>query len=132
MAVRRETFLAAGGFDEAFDWLDLDHDLSMRLRREGFRLAVLPGLVAFHEGGGAPQRRAERVLRAYRNRWLLLGKHGKLRRPGLVRRLVAARLAVEIAALRLLGPLLVRDPGVRRDTLAGRRRLRAHVKSEFR
>ncbi len=132
MAVRRETFLAAGGFDDAFDWLDLDHDLSLRLRRAGHRLAVLPGLLAFHEGGGAPQRRAERVLRAYKNRWLLLGKHGKLRRPGLVRRLVVARLAAEVATLRLLGPLLVRDPAVRRGTLAGRRRLLAHVKSEFR
>ena len=91
-----------------------------------------PDLVAFHEGGGAPQRRAERVLRAYKNRWLLLRKHGKLRRPGLVRLLVRGRLALEVLALRLLGPLLVRDPVTRRDTLAGRRRLLAHVSSEFR
>lgn len=44
MAVRREAFVSVGGFDEAFDWLDLDHDLSMRLRRAGWRVAVHPAL----------------------------------------------------------------------------------------
>ncbi len=105
MAVRREAFLATGGFDEAFDWLDLDHDLSMRLRRAGYHLAVLSDLVAFHEGGGAPQATGERVLRSYKNRWLLLRKHGKIRRPGLVRALVLLRLQAEWLLLRLLGVL---------------------------
>ncbi|MFY9821163.1 MAG: glycosyltransferase [Thermoanaerobaculia bacterium] len=101
MAVRREAFLAAGGFDEAFDWLDLDHDLSMRLRRAGYHLKVRPDLLAFHEGGGAPQATSARVLRSYKNRWLLLRKHGKLRRTTLVRTLVLLRLRTEWLALKL-------------------------------
>jgi GT2 family glycosyltransferase len=121
MAVRREAFLEIGGFDEAFDWLDLDHDLSMRLRRAGWRLAVDPDLLAFHEGGGAPQRASERVVRHYRNRWLLLRKHGKVQHPRLVRGLLALRLASELAVL--AAGRVVRPGSLRLgDALAGRRR----------
>lgn len=120
MAVRREAFLAAGGFDEAFDWLDLDHDLSLRLRREGWHLAVRPDLLAFHEGGGTPQATEERVLRFHRNRWLLLRKAGRIRRPAAVRALVLARLWVEWLLLRLLAGI---PSGKRRwaEMAAGRR-----------
>ena len=121
MAVRREAFLAVGGFDEEFDWLDLDHDLSMRVRRAGWRLAVDPGLLAFHEGGGAPQRTGERVARYHRNRWLLLRKHGKVRHPRLVRTLVGVRLAAEWAALAAARGLRPRSSRLA-DALAGRRR----------
>src|SRR5262249_47030155 len=65
------------------------------LRRAGYHLKVRPDLLAFHEGGGAPQATSARVLRAYKNRWLLLRKHGKLRRPELVRALVLLRLRAE-------------------------------------
>jgi GT2 family glycosyltransferase len=121
MAVRREAFVAVGGFDEEFDWLDLDHDLSMRLRRAGWRLAVHPALRAFHEGGGAPQRTGERVARHHRNRWLLLRKHGKLKHPRLVRSLIAARLSLELGALAAARALRPRSPRLA-DALAGRRR----------
>jgi GT2 family glycosyltransferase len=117
MAVRREAFLAAGGFDEEFDWLDLDHDLSMRLRRAGLRLTLDPNLLAFHEGGGAPQRTAARVARHHRNRWLLLRKHGKIRHPRLAGCFVAARLLLEIG---LLAPLSLIAPARFKETIAGR------------
>lgn len=123
MALRRSAFDEVGGFDEAFDWLDLDHDLCMSARRAGWRVVHEPELVAFHQGSGAPQRVSHRVRRFYRNRWLLLRKHGKIRHPGPVRILVVARLAAELALLRLLGPLFVRDPAVRADKLAGRKAL---------
>ncbi len=122
MAVRRDAFLAIGGFDEAFDWLDLDHDLSMRLRRAGYRLAVRSDLVAFHEGGGAPQATGERVLRAYKNRWRLLRKHGKIRRPALVGALVRLRLRGEWLLLRLAGAVLRTRPELAAKA-AGRRAL---------
>jgi GT2 family glycosyltransferase len=131
MAVRRDAFLAIGGFDEAFDWLDLDHDLSLRLRGAGYRLAVRSDLVAFHEGGGAPQATSERVLRAYSNRWRLLRKHGKIRRPALVGALVRLRLRVEWLALRLASAVLRR----RRDLAekaAGRRALLRWCAANFR
>jgi GT2 family glycosyltransferase len=123
MAVRREAFLAAGGFDEEFDWLDLDHDLSMRLRRAGLLLILEPKLLAFHEGGGAPQRTAERVARHHRNRWLLLRKHGKVRHPRLVSSLVAARLLLEIG---VLAPLSLIAATRFREAIAGRWRSLLH------
>jgi GT2 family glycosyltransferase/SAM-dependent methyltransferase len=116
-AVRRAPFLAVGGFDETFDWLDLDHDLSMRLRRAGYRLAVAGDLVAFHEGGGAPQKRGERVARHYRNRWLLLRKHGKVRWPRCTGAIIGLRLLLELA---LLAPLRLVAPARFADLFAGR------------
>jgi GT2 family glycosyltransferase len=128
MALSRAAFDGLGGFDEGFDWLDLDVDLCMRARRAGWQVVHVPALAAFHEGAGTPQRTSERVLRFYKNRWRLLRKFGRIRRPALVRGLIVGRLAGELAALRLLGPLLVRDREARRDKLAGRRRTLEHVR----
>lgn len=128
MALRRRAFEELGGFDEGFDWLDLDVDLCMRARRAGWEVAHTPTLTAFHEGAGTPQRTSERVLRFYKNRWRLLRKFGLIHRPALVRALILGRLAGELAALHLAGPLLVRDPKARRDKLAGRRRTLAYVR----
>jgi GT2 family glycosyltransferase len=128
MAVRKQAFLEVGGFDESFDWLDLDHDLSMRLRQAGHRLTVATGLVAFHEGGGAPQRTGDRVARHYRNRWLLLRKHGKVRHPRLVRLLVGARLSAEAALLLACRALSPRSPRLA-DALRGRKKALRHTAS---
>jgi GT2 family glycosyltransferase len=131
MALRREAFAELGGFDEGFDWLDFDHDLSLRVHRSRWRLAVLDEAVAVHAGGGAPQATSERVVRFYKNRWRLLRKHGKVRRPRLVRALVAARLALELLLLRAVGPALFRRPEVLADKLAGRRAALAHCRREY-
>jgi GT2 family glycosyltransferase len=132
MALRRAAFDELGGFDEAFDWLDLDNDLCMAARRAGWGVAHESQLVAFHQGAGSPQKVSHRVLRFYRNRWRLLRKFDKVRYPGLVRALILGRLGVELLALRLAGPLLVRDPEALRDKLAGRREVLEHVRREFR
>ncbi|HYO15548.1 MAG TPA: glycosyltransferase [Thermoanaerobaculia bacterium] len=121
MAVRTRAFEELGGFDEAFDWLDLDHDLCMRANRSRWRVAHAPEIVAFHRGSGTPQAVRHRVQRFYKNRWLLLRKFGKIRHPRLVRSLVLARLGAEYAALRLLGRAVARDPEALRDKLEGRR-----------
>jgi GT2 family glycosyltransferase len=123
LVVRRTAFEEVGGFDESFDFLDADTDFSLRLRKAGWRLAKSDDLVAYHEGGGSPQSTAKRVLRHHRSRWQLLEKHGKLTRPLLTRLLLLLRHALELAALRLTGPLLASDPRVRADKLAGRRAL---------
>jgi GT2 family glycosyltransferase len=123
MALRRAAFDGIDGFDEDFDWLDLDHDLCMSARRAGWRVAHDPTIVAFHQGSGAPQKVSQRVRRFYLNRWRLLKKHDMLRHPGPVRTAIVARLAAELALLRLLGPLLVRDRAARADKLAGREAL---------
>jgi GT2 family glycosyltransferase len=132
MALRCRAFDELGGFDEGFDWLDFDHDFSMRVHRSRWRLALLPDAVAVHAGSGAPQAAGARVLRHHRNRWRLLEKHGKIRCPRLVRALLAARLALEILVLGALGRLLFRRPEVRADKLAGRRAALAFCRREAR
>jgi GT2 family glycosyltransferase len=132
MALRKDAFDALGGLDQGFDFLDLDTDLSMRAGRAGWKVVHTPTLAAFHVGSGSPQTTSDRLLRFYRNRWRLLRKFDKVRHPGLVRALILGRLGVERLALRLAGPLLVRDREALRDKLAGRRRLLEHVRREFR
>lgn len=132
MAVRKSAFEALGGFDEAFDWLDLDLDLCMRAHRAGWRVEAAPEIVAFHQGSGAPQATSQRVLRFHKTRWLLLRKSGKIRRPRLVRALVLARLRFEILLLRLAGRLLVRRPEDLADKLAGRRAALRHGTEHYR
>ncbi|HEY2737429.1 MAG TPA: glycosyltransferase [Thermoanaerobaculia bacterium] len=121
MAVRRTTFAELGGFDEDFDWLDLDLDLSIRARRAGWTVAAAPEIVAFHRGSGAPQATSQRVVRFHKTRWLLLRKAGTIRRPRLVRALVLTRLRLEILILRLAGAFHARSPEELADKLAGRR-----------
>lgn len=132
MALRLEAFTELGGFDEAFDWLDLDHDLCMRARRAGWKVIQAPDLVAFHRGGGTPQSTSERVLRLYKTRWLLLRKLGKIRHPRLVRALVLARLRAEYVLLAMAGRLLFRDRAALEDKLAGRRAVLAYCGENYR
>jgi GT2 family glycosyltransferase len=132
MALRREAFLELGGFDERFDWLDFDHDFSMRVNRSSWRLGVLDGALAFHEGGGTPQRTSQRLLRFYKNRWLLLTKFGKIRHPRLVRAAVLARLAAERRLLRVLLRVRPGQTASLTDKLAGRELALAYGRQHYR
>jgi GT2 family glycosyltransferase len=133
LAIRRRAFEAVGGLDDRrFDFLDLDTDLSMRWNRAGWRLAWRPDLVAFHEGGGSPQATHQRVVRHYRNRWLLLHKHGRIKHPAALRRLVLARLALELAGLWTLGRLVFGNGPRLADKLIGRRLAWRHVRDHYR
>jgi GT2 family glycosyltransferase len=132
LAIRRQAFEQVGGLDDQrFDFLDLDTDLSMRFNRAGWRLAWCPELVAFHEGGGSPQATHQRVLRHYRNRWLLLRKHDRIEHPALVRRLVLARLALELAGLATIGRLVFGNGPRLHDKLLGRRLAWRHVRDHY-
>ena len=132
MATRREAYEQAGGFDENFDWLDVDIDYSMRLRRNGWRAETDPSLKAFHEGGGTPQLRRNRVLRYYKSRWYLLRKHGLITNIGTARAVILARLHVERAILRLFGRVLFPDREVLADKIAGRRELLSYCRENLR
>jgi GT2 family glycosyltransferase len=119
--------MGIGGFDERFDWLDLDHDLSMRLRREGWKARQTSRAVAFHEGGGAPQSTEERVERFYAARWYLLRKHHKVRFPGFTKTLVSLRIRAEIALLWVLSSLGTQPHRARyKKLLDSRRNLLRH------
>lgn len=123
MAVRREAFEEIGGFDEKFDWLELDNDFSMRMNRSRWRVAVCEGPRIFHEGGGTAQLTRRRVLRYYKNRWYLLRKFNRIPAAPLIKHLVGLRLRIEYLAVLLLGRVLFRDPAVRQDKILGRRDL---------
>jgi GT2 family glycosyltransferase len=123
IVIRRAAFEDIGGFDEGFDFLDADTDFSMRLRQAGWKLAKSDDLVAYHEGGGSPQSTAKRVVRHHRNRWRLLKKHGKLRRPTITKLLLFLRHLLEYGVLRVAGDSVAPDLAVRKDKISGRMRL---------
>ncbi len=123
MAVRKTAFDELGGFDEKFDWLDLDHDLSMRMNRSKWKVAVAPGPRVFHEGGGTPQLTRQRVLRFYKNRWYLLNKFNRIPMKRLTKILILTRLCIEYAVLRIAGGVLYSDEAIRNDKVMGRREL---------
>ena len=131
LAVRRDTFDELGGFDEAFDLLDVDIDLGMRVHRAGLHLKSHHDLLAFHTGGGSPQLVSKRLLRFYANRWRTLRKHGKMKSPRLCRLAILTRLRLELSILRLFGCRLFPDPTVRRDKLEGRERIITYCKRHY-
>lgn len=53
MAVRRAAFEAVGGFDENIFLYFEDDDLSLRLRKAGWKIAEVPGLAVDHDGGSS-------------------------------------------------------------------------------
>jgi GT2 family glycosyltransferase len=123
MAVRKTAFDELHGFDEAFDWLDLDFDFGMRMNRSRWKVAVVPNARVFHEGGGAAQLTRKRVARYYKNRWYLLSKFRRIPMKPLIKWLIIARLAVEYAILLAAGWLLFPNPAIRHDKVTGRREL---------
>lgn len=123
MAFRRQAFNELGGFDEAFDWLDLDHDFSMRMNRSMWVVKTAENARMFHEGGGTPQSTRKRVMRFYKVRWYLLNKFGRVPFKKLVKWLILTRLAVEYTVLRI-GELLFRS---KRLSLSDKRKGRADL-----
>jgi GT2 family glycosyltransferase len=117
MAIRRSVFEEIGGFDERFDWTDLDHDLSMNVARSNWKVEVMPEVIAFHEGSGTPQGVNARLLRFHKNRWYLLTKHGRIKFKAWTRALVLTRLRLELLGIYLS----IRDPELKREKASGRK-----------
>lgn len=132
LAVRRAAFEELGGFDEKFDLLDVDIDLSVRVNRSRWSLKLHPNLSAFHQGGGTPMLLSRRLLRFYANRWRLLRKHHKMKSPRLCKAAILLRLRLEFALLRLFGRVLFRDEAVRRDKFEGRQMIIRYCQQHYR
>lgn len=66
--VNMEAFHAAGGFDRWYWQCQSDIDLSLRLRKSGYRVGVDLGYCVKHEGAGGKTGSAARVLDLYRSR----------------------------------------------------------------
>ena len=131
MATRMAAYKQVGGFDQAFDFLDLDLDYSMRLRRSGWSVKTDPSIKVFHVGGGTPQLQRTRVLRFYKCRWYLLRKHRLLSSPKIARALILARLQFEATVLKLFGRLLFRKPDVLEDKILGRDALISFCRTSY-
>ena len=100
LVVRRDAFLAAGGFDEAFGMHMEEIDLCWRLQRAGGRVRVEPASRVFHLGGASLPRGARKTYLNYRNGLAMLVKNlpdphaGRvLRRRVVLDAAAAARLA---------------------------------------
>jgi glycosyltransferase involved in cell wall biosynthesis/GT2 family glycosyltransferase len=132
MATRAEAYNQVGGMDEKFDWLDLDLDYSMRLRRNGWKVATDSLLKVVHEGGGTPQQQRHRLLRFYKNRWYLLRKHGLITSARTARSFILARLVLERVVLKLFGTSLYQNPEVLADKIVGRRELISYCRKQYR
>lgn len=132
MATRAEAYAQVGGFDAEFEFLDVDVDYSIRLRRCGWKVDVDPSIEVFHVGGGTTQLLRNRVLHFYKSRWRLLQKHGLMTSPRLARAFILVRLTCEKAVLQLLGRFLYSSPAILEDKILGRKSLLAHCRTTFR
>ena len=65
LLVRRDAFLAAGGFDERFFLYWEDADLCRRLRKRGFHIRYVPGATAVHQVGRSSQTARRSSIRAF-------------------------------------------------------------------
>ena len=131
MATRAEAYRQVGGFDGEFDFLDVDVDYSMRLRRSGWKVEVDPLIEVFHVGGGTLQLMRNRVLHFYKSRWRLLRKHGLMPSPRLARAVILARLVCERVILQVFGRILFPAPEVLNDKILGRKDLLAYCRASF-
>jgi GT2 family glycosyltransferase len=132
MATRMKAYDQVGGFDGNFDWLDVDVDYSMRLRKGGWRVQVEPSIRVFHVGGGTSQLQRHRVLRFYKTRWYLLRKHNLIGNIQTARSFILARLRLEQMILGLFGRILFPTPGIRSDKAAGRREVISYCREHYR
>jgi len=65
LLVRRDAFLAAGGFDERFFMYWEDADLCRRLRGQGYTIRYVPGASAVHKVGRSSQTAKRSSIRAF-------------------------------------------------------------------
>jgi N-acetylglucosaminyl-diphospho-decaprenol L-rhamnosyltransferase len=92
LLVRRDAFLAAGGFDERFFMYWEDADLCRRLRGQGHTIRYVPGATAVHKVGQSSRTAKRSSIRAFhQSAYLYYATHVA---PGALnpRRLVARAL----------------------------------------
>lgn len=122
IAIRKKAFEAIGGFDESFDFLDADHDFSMRMNRSEWYVATCDDVRIFHKGGGSPQLTSKRVIRFYENRLKLLRNHHKIQNEKTIKTLIKIRLYLELFFLSTFGKYKF-PANVLKDKFSSRRHL---------
>jgi GT2 family glycosyltransferase len=102
MVIRKEVIAQIGGFDENYDWLELDHDICMSAIRKGWDIGIIP-VRAYHKGSGTPQKVGNRVIRFYLNRIKLLKKFNKYPAKYLLNSIIVSRLTIEYLLINTVG-----------------------------
>ncbi|MEM1054133.1 MAG: glycosyltransferase family 2 protein [Bacteroidota bacterium] len=102
LAIRRDAFTEAGGFDASFGMHMEEIDLCWRLWREGWRVRCEPASEVYHLGGASlPRGSARKTYLNYRNGLVMLAKNlprDEARRVLRARRAFDAVGAVRLAA----------------------------------
>lgn len=76
LAVRKNLFIATGGFDEDFEFHMEEIDLCWRLQNQGHRIVYAPDSVVYHLGGGSlPMGSPRKVYYNFRNSLFMLWKN---------------------------------------------------------
>lgn len=121
MVIRKEVIEQVGGFDESYDWLELDHDICMAATRKGWEMGSIP-VTAYHKGSGTAQKVSKRVIRFYKNRLKLLKKFDKYPAAGLLNILISGRLMAEYLLINTVGRIRMNEE-IRKD--------KSHSRSEL-
>lgn len=120
LAISRATFLAVGGFDEAFFLYGEEEDLCDRVRAAGGACLYLPCAEVAHQGETSSAKTGTfATFQLYRSRVLLYRKRAQAR--GLAASVVIAASVRATAAVAVLGRGAGHDEGWRRAALAGLR-----------
>jgi len=75
LLIRRELWLALGGFDEAFFMYGEDADLCLRARAAGHACMITPAAELVHHGGASERSRPDKLVRLFRAKAQLFAKH---------------------------------------------------------
>ncbi len=74
--IRRQVYETLGGFDETFFAHQEEIDLCWRIRRSGYRLAVIPSSTVYHLGGGTlAYNNSRKVFLNFRNNLIMILKN---------------------------------------------------------
>ena len=77
--IRRTLFEELGGFDQSFFAHQEEIDLCWRIRRSGYKLAVIPSSVVYHLGGGTlDYANSKKVFLNFRNNLVMIVKNEAL------------------------------------------------------
>lgn len=97
MAIRKDLFLEAGGFDESFEFHMEEIDLCWQLLNRGYRIRYCPQSVVYHLGGGSlPSDSPRKAYYNYRNNLKMIVKNSALKQlfPRLLMRFALDELAL--------------------------------------
>jgi GT2 family glycosyltransferase len=126
LAIRREPFKAAGGFDESFFMYAEEIDLCYRLARAGWETHFTPEASLIHVGGASTrQRRADMALQFFRSMAHFYRRHYSslhlLQLVLIMKSIALARLLRDTAQFHLI------PEGQRRDGIAEDRAAWRHI-----